>query len=200
MRDPSTSYDWLAQDILTVAPMLLGWELISHAGGAKTAGRIVEVEAYHGAIDPASHAYRGLTPRTAPMFGRGGGVYVYLSYGIHTCLNLVTGPAGDAQGVLIRALEPTQGLDIMAQRRHLPTPLTTAGLRRLARGPGSLGQALGITLDLSGTLLGGTLKLAPPLPGTPEPAIIAGPRIGLKKAAGNPWRFYIAGNSFVSGK
>jgi DNA-3-methyladenine glycosylase len=186
------SYTWLQQDVLTVAPQLLGWELISHAGGAETGGRIVEVEAYHGAIDPASHAYRGLTPRTAPMFEAGGGVYVYLSYGIHTCLNLVTGPSGEAQAVLVRALEPTRGLDIMATRRR------TTDLRRLARGPGSLGQALGITLALSGSRLGGVLSLQPPTTPAEAGAIMAGPRIGIKKAAGNPWRFYLADSPFVS--
>jgi DNA-3-methyladenine glycosylase len=155
-------YTWLTADALTVAPQLLGWELISHAGGADTGGRIVELEAYHGSIDPASHAYRGLTPRTAPMFEAGGAIYVYLSYGIHTCLNLVTGPAGEAQALLIRALEPTRGLDVMATRRHLPWPLSSADHRRLARGPGSLGQALGITRALSGTHLGEVLELRPP--------------------------------------
>jgi DNA-3-methyladenine glycosylase len=193
-------YTWLTADALTVAPQLLGWELISHAGGADTGGRIVELEAYHGSIDPASHAYRGLTPRTAPMFEAGGAIYVYLSYGIHTCLNLVTGPAGEAQALLIRALEPTRGLDVMATRRHLPWPLSSADHRRLARGPGSLGQALGITRALSGTHLGEVLELRPPQTPLDPAALTAGPRIGISQAVSHPWRFYLTGNPFVSGR
>lgn len=191
-------YTWLEQDVLTVAPQLLGWELISHVDDTTTAGRIVEVEAYHGVVDPASHAYRGRTPRTAPMFEAGGGVYVYLSYGLHTCLNLVTGPAGEAQAVLIRALEPTRGPDIMAGRRRLPLPLRPADHRRLARGPGSLGQALGITRALSGRRLGGVLELAPPTTTIDPAALVAGPRIGITHAVDKPWRFYLAGSPFVS--
>ena len=165
-------YDWLEQDSLTVAPLLLGWELVSRAGGVETAGRIVEVEAYHGTDDPASHAYRGLTNRTAPMFERGGAIYVYLSYGINYCVNIVTGPAGEASAVLIRALEPNTGLEIMARRRHTSDPL------RLASGPGKLTHALGIGLGLSGSRLGETLALRPPneryLPTTSRPARASG--------------------------
>jgi DNA-3-methyladenine glycosylase len=187
-------YTWLQADALIVAPQLLGWELLSHTGGADTAGRIIEVEAYHGAVDPASHAYRGLTPRTAPMFEAGGAVYVYLSYGIHSCLNIVTGPAGEAQALLIRALEPTRGLDTMATRRG------TTNLRHLTRGPGSLGQALGITRDLSGTHLGEILELRPPETPIDPAAITAGPRIGISQAKDHPWRFYLTGSPFVSGR
>lgn len=181
----------LEQDSLIVAPQLLGMELRSHTGGVTTGGRIVEVEAYRGTEDPASHAFRGLTPRTAPMFEAGGTVYVYLSYGLHTCMNLVTGPAGQAQAVLIRALEPTQGQEAMMERRH------TTQLRNLTNGPGKVGQALGLSLALSGSRLGTELEL---LPGPrPDPAsIVAGPRIGIKQATELPWRFYIAGNPYVS--
>jgi DNA-3-methyladenine glycosylase len=179
------NYDWLTQDSLVVAPQLLGWELATHAGGAETAGRIVEVEAYHGAQDAASHAYRGITPRTAPMFETGGTLYVYLSYGVHACLNIVTGGAGEGQAVLIRALEPTVGLDVMAARRGLSDP------RRLASGPGKLTQALGIGLGLSGTRLGGELELRAPIRPVDPDAIVAGPRVGISKAIDHPWRFRI---------
>jgi DNA-3-methyladenine glycosylase len=180
------NYNWLQADALEVAPRLLGWELVSKAGGAETAGRIVEVEAYRGEADPASHAYRGRTPRTAPMFEDGGAVYVYLSYGIHTCVNIVTGPRGVASAVLIRALDPTIGLNVMAARRGASEPL------KLTSGPGKLTRALGITLALSGSRLGGTLSLRPPAVPIPNAAIVAGPRIGISRAADRPWRFRVA--------
>jgi DNA-3-methyladenine glycosylase len=188
-----SNYEWLAQDSIEVAPRLLGWELVSTSGGVETAGRIVEVEAYHGPEDPASHAYRGRpTKRTAPMFERGGTVYVYFSYGVHTCMNITTGGAGEGQAVLIRALEPTVGIDVMATRRG------THKLHQLCSGPGKLTQALAIGLDLSGTRLGQTLSLRPSA--TPlEPALItAGPRIGISRAIDHPWRFYVAGSPFLS--
>lgn len=185
-------YSWLESDSLEVAPRLLGWELMSHADGAETAGRIVEVEAYHGVTDPASHAYRGRTTRTAPMFERGGTIYVYLSYGINNCVNIVTSPAGEASAVLIRALEPTTGLDLMARRRGTSDP------RRLTSGPGKLTQALGITLELSGSRLGQTLALRPPNAPLSADHIATGPRIGISHAADRPWRFYVQGDPFVS--
>jgi DNA-3-methyladenine glycosylase len=185
-------YEWLTADSLEVAPRLLGWELVSKTGGVETAGRIVEVEAYHGPQDEASHAYRGSTKRTAPMFETGGGIYVYLSYGIHTCVNITTGPAGNGQAVLIRALEPTIGLGTMAARRHLSAP------EALTSGPGKLTQALGITLGLSGERLGGVISLRPPAVPV-DPALVAtGPRIGISRARSLPWRFYLAQNRFVS--
>jgi DNA-3-methyladenine glycosylase len=188
------AYDWLTADSLSVAPQLLGWALVSHADGITTAGRIVELEAYHGAQDPASHAYRGRTPRTAPMFEAGGAIYVYLSYGIHTCMNIVTGPAGEGQAVLLRALEPTLGLDTMYQRRG------THEARQLTSGPGRLTQALGISLQLSGARLGGVLELRPPAAPLPPEAIAAGPRIGISSAKEQPWRFYVRGNPYLSRK
>ena len=192
--DPSP-YQWLTADSLTVAPLLLGLELVSNAGGIETAGRIVEVEAYHGREDPASHAYRGHTSRVAAMFGAGGAIYVYLSYGVHNCVNIVTGPAGEGQAVLIRALEPTIGLDVMATRRH------TAGPRLLTSGPGRLSQSLGIGLDLSGSRLGETLSLRPTGPYPAQAlAVATSPRIGITKAADYPWRFYLRDNPYVSGR
>jgi DNA-3-methyladenine glycosylase len=172
--------------------MLLGWKLLSESGGSTTGGRIVEVEAYHGANDPASHAYRGRTPRTAPMFELGGTIYVYFSYGMHTCVNIVTGPAGEAGAVLIRALEPGVGLEVMTARRgHTDLHLLTSG-------PGRLTQALGITLELSGTRLGGTLSIQPPSHPLPPNAVVSGPRVGISRAADRPWRFWVRGNPFVS--
>ena len=186
-------YDWLRSDALEVAPLLLGWELLTIIEGIETAGRIVEVEAYHGAEDPASHAFRGPSPRNAPMYKGRGYIYTYRSYGIHTCMNIVTGPGGQAQAVLIRALEPTVGLDTMAARRQLTDP------RLFAKGPGRLTQALGITLGDSGQQLGGRISLLPPQTPINQKDIIAGPRIGISAAKDNPWRFYLRQNRFVSG-
>jgi DNA-3-methyladenine glycosylase len=182
----------LAQDALQAAPALLGWELVSHQADGTVSGRIVEVEAYHGAEDPASHAFRGLTPRTAPMFEAGGAIYLYLSYGLHTCLNLVTGPAGQAQAVLIRALEPTSGLELMRARRR------QTNSRLLTSGPGRVGQALGLSVALSGQRLGQSLELRPPAAPVPATAIASGPRIGITSAVGQPWRFWLADSLYVS--
>lgn len=182
----------LNQDSLIVAPQLLGWELISHSPDGVTGGYIVEVEAYHGQEDPASHAFRGLTTRTAPMFAAGGTIYVYLSYGLHTCLNIVTGPAGQAQAVLIRALGPTQGLELMQTRRHQTNPLL------LTNGPGRVGQALGISRELSGTRLGDVLELRAPTQPVAQNQISRGPRVGVSQAADKTWRFWLAGNPYVS--
>ena len=189
---PQAPWPELEHSALDVAPRLLGLELVSRSGGPETGGRIVEVEAYLGADDPASHAARGRTPRTAPMFDRGGTIYIYLSYGLHTCINIVTGPAGEASAVLIRALEPTIGVDTMAARRH------TLATRQLCSGPGKVGQALGLTLGASGTRLGEVLDLRSS--GTPiaPSAIITAPRIGLTRATDQLWRFYLADNPFVS--
>ncbi|HEY2004598.1 MAG TPA: DNA-3-methyladenine glycosylase [Candidatus Saccharimonadia bacterium] len=190
-RDPQT-YEWLTADCLEVAPKLLGWELVSRVDGLETGGRIVECEAYHGLEDPASHAFRGPTKRTAPMFEAGGQVYVYLSYGIHTCMNIVTGRAGEGQAILLRALEPTIGLDVMIRRRGTSEP------RNLCSGPGKLTQALGIGLTLSGARLGETLFLRPPAVPHDPALVITGPRIGITKALHHPWRFYLHGNPHIS--
>jgi DNA-3-methyladenine glycosylase len=191
MPDPNPYY-WLTADSLSVAPALLGTELVSTAGGKLTAGRIVEVEAYHGLTDPASHAYRGRTLRTAPMFEEGGTIYVYFTYGMYNCVNIVTGPAGSGQAVLIRALEPTDGLEVMAERRKVTDP------KLLASGPGRLTIALGINRELSGSRLGKTLSLRPPRKPVLKTKIAAGPRIGLSRAQDFPWRFYIKDSRFIS--
>jgi DNA-3-methyladenine glycosylase len=168
-----------------VAPALVGTVLLVDGVG----GTIVEVEAYD-QDDPASHGHRGRTERNASMFGPPGHAYVYRSYGIHWCLNLVCAGEGRAEAVLVRALEPTAGLDAMESRRGLADP------RLLCSGPGRLCQALAITRDHDGLALD-----APPfeLRVRPEPVEVAtGLRIGISQAADRPWRYGVAGSLWLS--
>ena len=173
------------RSVLEVAPDLIGATLLVDGVG----GRIVEVEAYHH-TEPAAHSYNGPTPRNAVMFGPAGYAYIYRSYGIHWCLNFVCEPAGSAAAVLIRALEPTEGLPLMRRRRGLPDP------RLLCSGPGRLCEALRVTAVHNGLALD-----APPfaLFAKPEPVEIAvGVRIGLTKAVDKPWRYGEKGSRFLS--
>ncbi len=168
-----------------VAPDLIGAMLLFDSVG----GRIVEVEAYHH-TDPAAHSFRGPTSRNAVMFGPPGYAYVYRSYGIHWCLNFVCEPKGSASAVLIRALEPTVGIEVMRRRRG------TAEDRLLCSGPGRLCAALRITAAHNGLALD-----EPPFQlfartGTVE--IVAGPRIGITKATERPWRYGLKGSRFLS--
>jgi DNA-3-methyladenine glycosylase len=164
------------------APALIGWTLTLDGVG----GRIVETEAYDHE-DPASHSFSGPTERNAVMFGPAGAIYVYRSYGVHWCMNLVC--AGPASAVLIRAIEPTQGLDLMMARRGLDDP------HALCSGPGRLCQALGVTREHNGWRID-----QPPFalePGPPA-AVVVGPRIGITKAAEVPWRFGERGSRYLS--
>ena len=176
---------FFARSVHDVAPELLGALLL--VGGV--GGTIVEVETYDG-TDPASHGFRGPTARTASMFGPPGHAYVYRSYGIHWCLNLVCEAEGSAAAVLIRALEPTHGLEAMRARRGLDGP------RLLCAGPGRLCQALGVTGAHDGLPLD-----APPfeLRAAPSPVVVAsGPRIGISVATDLPWRHAVAGSRWLS--
>lgn len=191
----------LLGDPLDVAPALLG-KLLVHG---ERAGRIVEVEAYRGETDPASHAFRGRSARNATMFGRAGLLYVYLSYGMHWCANVVCGPEGIASAVLLRALEPVAGLDEMraaraTRRRDGRTPAD----RDLCRGPANLTCALGIEKVHDATdLVDGTTHAAGPVlvdDGTPSPegAPARGPRVGISRATELEWRFWLAGSPYRS--
>jgi DNA-3-methyladenine glycosylase len=168
-----------------VAPELVGAELYVDGVG----GVIVEVEAYD-QEDPAAHSYRGRTERTRSMFGPPGHAYVYRSYGVHWCLNFVCEPEGVASAVLIRALEPLAGLELMQERRGLESP------RLLCAGPGRLCQALGVTGEHDGLPLD-----EPPFelrPRRRDVELVVGPRIGITRAAERPWRYGLAGSPFLS--
>jgi DNA-3-methyladenine glycosylase len=176
---------FFSRSVHEVAPDLIGATMLFRGVG----GRIVELEAYHH-TDPAAHSYGGPTERNAVMFGPPGYVYVYRSYGIHWCLNFVCEPAGSASAVLIRALEPLEGLAAMRRRRGL------AEERLLCSGPGRVCEALGITHKQNGFALD-----APPFElfareGDVE--VITGPRIGITKAADLPWRYGLKGSPFLS--
>jgi DNA-3-methyladenine glycosylase len=176
---------FFARSVHEVAPELIGATLLVDDVG----GRIVEVEAYHH-TDPAAHSFRGRTERNAVMFGPPGYAYVYRSYGIHWCLNFVCEPQGSASAVLIRAVEPLQGLAKMCRRRKLYDE------RLLCSGPGRLAQAMGITHAHNGLALD---RLPFELYAREEtPEIATGVRIGLTKAAELPWRYGLAGSKFLS--
>lgn len=165
-----------------VAPKLLGWRLTTRWGGVTTAVALTEVEAYDQS-DPASHSFRGPTPRTEPMFGPPGHLYVYRSYGLHWCANVVTGPPGHGAAVLLRAGRPVEGEAEMALRRGRSNHLTD--------GPGKLAQALGITGCHTGLQIrtDGQVSLEP----ADHPVrAIATPRVGISKAREVPWRFVAA--------
>jgi DNA-3-methyladenine glycosylase len=168
-----------------VAPDLIGATLLVNGIG----GRIVEVEAYHH-TDPAAHSYRGPTARNAVMFGPPGYAYVYRSYGIHWCVNFVCEPEGSASAVLIRALEPTAGITLMRRRRGL------SAVRLLGAGPGRVCQALGITAAHNGLALDEPPFALFARTGTID--VLAGPRIGITKAAEKPWRYGLKGSAFLS--
>ncbi|MHB8641797.1 MAG: DNA-3-methyladenine glycosylase [Gaiellaceae bacterium] len=177
--------DFFARDVHDVARELIGAALFVDGVG----GTIVEVEAYHHE-DPAAHGFRGRTPRNATMFGPPGHVYVYRSYGVHWCLNFVCAEAGVADAVLLRALEPTQGLDAMRVRRGVE------GERLLCAGPGRLCQALAVTREHDGLRVDEQpFQLHAR---ESEPELVIGPRIGITRAAELPWRYGLAGSRFVS--
>jgi DNA-3-methyladenine glycosylase len=182
-------------DVVAIARDLIGKIIITRFDGTLTSGRIVETEAYAGSTDKASHAYGGKrTPRTAVMYQPGGIAYVYLCYGIHHLFNIVTNQTDQPHAVLIRAIEPMEGIPLMLQRMGKPVFNHSVG-----RGPGNMSRALGIHTTHTGMPLTGDISI---FSDGFEPAeIIAGPRIGVAYAAEDallPYRFYLAGNPFVS--
>jgi DNA-3-methyladenine glycosylase len=176
---------------IDVARDLLGQVLVSVTPEGRTTGRIVETEAYLGAEDPASHAARLRTGRVKAMWGEPGIAYVYRSYGIHAMLNVVTEPLGATGAVLIRALEPVVGIDLMRVRRGVDE------VRLLCSGPGKLCQALAIGLDLHGTDLATSNRLWI-APGKSPSNVSTSSRIGISRGQAHPWRYWITGNPHVS--
>jgi len=186
-----------ARPTLVVAEELLGKVLVHRTRAGVAAGMIVETEAYIGEDDPACHAAPGPTARNAPLYGPPGIAYVYLNYGMHYLVNAVTEAKGSPAAVLIRALEPIDGIALMTKRRAAGTrPLKQADL---CRGPGNLTQALGITIKENRLdLTAGPLSIEDR--GLTPGRVSWGPRIGIRKAADRPWRCWIAGHASVSGQ
>ena len=177
--------NFFARPVLAVARDLIGATLTVDGCG----GRIVEVEAYHH-TDPAAHSYRGMTARNAVMFGPPGFVYVYRSYGIHWCMNFVCEAEGSASAVLLRAVEPTEGLPLMRRRRGV------AEARALCSGPGKVCEALGVTVAHNGMAIDRAPFSLRAREG--DSAVVRGVRIGITKAADKPWRFGLKDSAYLS--
>jgi DNA-3-methyladenine glycosylase len=192
---PAAARTWFDRPAEAVARDLLGARLVHASADGIVGGRIVEVEAYAGPEDLAAHSARGRTTRNGVMFGSPGHLYVYLIYGLHHCLNVVAGPGGKPEAVLIRALAIDDGVELARARRGDRPPGT-----RLASGPGNVGQALGVDRSLNGAdLLTGPVHVEPRA--GPMPPILSGPRIGVAYAgpwAARPMRFWIADDPHVS--
>lgn len=195
--------EFFQQDTEILARALLGTILAHETPEGLTAGRVVEVEMYRGAKDRAAHSYRGVpTARTQVMFGPPGHAYVYFIYGMHYCLNVVAAPDGVGEAILLRALEPIAGLELMAKRRRLAWPLGSRAARNLTNGPGKLASALSVSKAQYGLpLWSSSLRFYQGESPLSMAEIREGPRINIGyagEAAHYPWRFWIQGNPFVS--
>jgi DNA-3-methyladenine glycosylase len=213
MNDYKLPLDFYEQhDTLTLAQQLLGCELVHESAAGRAAGIIVETEGYL-TDDPACHAYRRQTTRNAAMFGPAGTLYVYQIYNHFNCINVVCGPEGVGEAVLIRALEPTDGIELMALRRneaiqrgfargraYIVDPTTAAGLRNLTNGPGKLTDALGISrANQNGVSLTESAIFIQPRSLT-DFEMVTTTRIGISQGVELPYRYYVKGNRFVSKK
>ncbi|MFB9761070.1 DNA-3-methyladenine glycosylase [Ectobacillus funiculus] len=198
--------NWYEGDTLDVAKRLLGHRLVHVVDGKRRSGLIVETEAYKGPDDKAAHSYGGRrTERTEIMFGPPGHAYIYLIYGMYHCFNIITAPEGTPQGVLIRALEPDEGIEDMASARFGKTDITKQQYKNLTSGPGKLCRALAITMEQKGLSMQSDELFMEIVPDETHLSqryeITAGPRIGIdyaEEAVHYPWRFYFQGHPFVS--
>lgn len=217
---PTPPPSWFERDPLELAPLLLGGVLRRADAAGAVALRVTEVEAYRGADDPGAHSFRGMTQRNATMFGPGGHVYCYFTYGMHHAVNIVAGPAGSGWGVLVRAGEVVEGRELALERRSARRASPPTG--ELARGPGNVAQALGATLADDGALLSDALLLDPTpseasaasvgrpaergawsfVPATASVPHATGPRVGVSGPGGDaiahPWRYWMPGEPSVS--
>jgi DNA-3-methyladenine glycosylase len=189
------------RDVLIVARDLLGKILTREKNGTILKGRIVEVEAYDGRTDQAAHTYIGRTKRNEIMFNKGGYFYVYFTYGVHFCCNVVTGTEGEGTAVLIRAIEPLEGIEQMVLNRYgRLTVRNEKELYNLTSGPGKICQAFGIDRKDYGLDLTKDEIFLLDAAGISDSEVIVTRRIGIKKSEELPWRFYIKDNPFISGK
>ncbi len=192
--------DFYIRELLTVAKELLGKILVKKENEKILSGRIVEVEAYDGSIDEAAHTFIGKTKRNEIMFGEGGFLYVYFTYGAHFCSNVVTGVEGKGTAVLIRAIEPVEGIEVMAKNRYGKNLVSEKERYNLTSGPGKVCQALSITKKHYGYDLTGDKIYLLNQPIIKPDDIVVTKRIGIKKSVDLPWRFYIKDNCYVSRK
>ncbi|WP_375503285.1 DNA-3-methyladenine glycosylase [uncultured Jatrophihabitans sp.] len=185
----------LEPSALVLAPRLIGAVVVSDVGGHEVAVRLTEVEAYEGTDDPASHAFRGPTPRTTVMFGPPGHLYCYFTYGMHWCANVVCGPDGTASAVLLRAGEVIRGIEHAFARRP-----AARRERDLARGPARLASCLALDRDTNGVDVcdPSSPVRVESLPTRRRPGVVSGPRVGIRTATERPWRFWLAGDPTVS--
>lgn len=189
-----------AKDVLSVAKALLGKTLVKKEGNNILSGRIVEVEAYDGAVDQAAHSYGRITKRNKIMFNEGGYLYVYLSYGVHFCCNVVTGVKNHGTAVLIRAVEPIEGIGVMSKNRFGKDLLNGKEMYNLTSGPGKVCKAFGIKKKHSGIDLMGEKIFLLNTDLNDGEKIFSSKRIGITKSADLPWRFYIKDNPYLSRK
>ncbi len=193
--------EFYKRDVLTVARDLLGKYLVKNSHGKILSGKIVETEAYDGRIDKAAHTFSGKTERNYIMFNEGGYFYVYFTYGNHFCCNVVTGFEGEGTAVLIRAVEPVEGIEIMTSNRYGRRYLKSGKEKfNLTSGPGKLCQAMNITRSDYGLDLTGDRVYILSRRKIPDDRIVVTARIGIKKSAELPWRFYIKNNLYVSSR
>lgn len=188
------------RELLTVAKELLGKKIVKKEGNRILSGLIVETEAYDGKIDEAAHSFKGRTPRTEIMFKEGGYFYVYFTYGAHHCCNVVTGDEGHGTAVLLRAVEPVDGIDTMAFRRFGRRKITEKEKFNLTSGPGKLCQAFKIDRSFSGLDLTGEKMFLVNGKKIKEDEIGVSKRIGITRSVDLPWRFFIKNNPYLSRK